>query len=176
MSTEAIPLMSLKGTKDRNNDLHVKHRLKSWTLETWRFTVASGVLAAVVIMLINIITLAVVCAKYPMENNQVSFFVGSCDTTRTVTIIAHLVINILSTILLAYSNYSMQCMNSPTRNEVDAAHSRQKWLNIGTPSIHNLFLVSKSKTLLWLILGLTSFHCICSGTRPFLKQNRFNNT
>lgn len=157
MSTEAIPLMSLKGAKHHNNDLHIKHRVKSWTLETWRFTVASGALAAVVIMLINIITLAVVCAKYPMENNQVSFFVGSCDTTRTVTIIAHLIINILSTILLAYSNYSMQCMNSPTRNEVDAAHSKQKWLNIGTPSIRNLFLVSKSKTLLWLILGLTSF-------------------
>lgn len=48
-------------------------------------------------------------------------------------------------------------MNSPTRNEVDAAHSKQKWLNIGTPSIRNLFLVSKSKTLLWLVLGLTSF-------------------
>lgn len=157
MSTEAIPLMTQKEARDRKNDLHIKGRLKSWTLETWRFTVASGALAAVVIMLINIITLAVVCAKYPMEQNQISFFVGSCQTSRTVTIIAHLIINILSTILLAYSNYAMQCMNSPTRNEVDAAHSKQKWLNIGTPSIRNLFLVSKSKTLLWLVLGLTSF-------------------
>lgn len=100
--------MSLKGAKDRNNDLQIKHRLKSWTREAWRFTVASGALAAAVIMLINIITLAVICAKYPMENNQVSLFVGSCNTTRTVIIIAHLIINILSTILLAYSNYAMR--------------------------------------------------------------------
>lgn len=157
MSTEAIALMPLKEAEDRNDDLHNKQGLKSWTLEAWRFTVASGALAAVVIMLINIITLAVLCAKYPTENNRISFFVGSCHTTKIVTIIAHLLINILSTILLAYSNYSMQCMNSPTRSEVDAAHSNQKWLNIGTPSIRNLFLVSKSKTLLWLVLGLTSF-------------------
>ncbi|KAJ5765392.1 hypothetical protein N7520_004951 [Penicillium odoratum] len=60
----------------------------------------------------------------------------------------------------------MQCLNSRTRAEVDAAHAKQHWLNIGTPSIRNLFFVSRSKLCLWLVLGLSSFplHMIWNST------------
>lgn len=101
--------------------------LKTRALYAWRVTVASGAFATLIILLINIITISVICAKYPMSGNGVAFYTGSCETTKVVTTVAHLIINVLSTILLAYSNFAVQCLNSPTRVEVDAAYAKQHW-------------------------------------------------
>lgn len=149
--------------------------LKLKVLEAWRFTVASGALAGIVILLINIITLAVMSGRYETVNSSITFYTGPCHNAKAITISAHVVINILSTILLAYSSFSMQCLASPTRKEVDLAHSKRRWLSIGTPSIHNVFLVSKKKAALWLVLGVSSFplHMIWNST-VFQTKNSYN--
>ena len=131
--------------------------VNSRALAAWRFTVASGALAGVVILLVNIITLAVMYSKHDAVNRSITFFTGSCQKANNISIGAHVVINILSTILLAYSNFSMQCLGSPTRSEVDRAHSKKYWLSVGTPTIRNLFFISKTKAWLWIFLALSSF-------------------
>jgi hypothetical protein len=70
----------------------------------------------------------------------------------------HLAINILSTIILAGSNYTMQCLSAPTRSEIDAAHSPKHavHLDVGILSIRNLNYISVRRTFLWLLLGLSS--------------------
>ncbi|CAG7971945.1 unnamed protein product [Penicillium salamii] len=70
---------------------------------------------------------------------------------------AEVILNALSTVLLASSNFAMQCLNSPTRSEVELAHAKQRWLRTGAPSIRNLRFISKRKALLWLLLGASSF-------------------
>ncbi|KAK6223615.1 hypothetical protein QIS74_03559 [Colletotrichum tabaci] len=69
----------------------------------------------------------------------------------------HVVINNLSTVLLAGSNYCMQCAIAPTRSEIDRAHARRKWLDIGVPSIRNFGKIKLEKKALWLLLSLSSF-------------------
>lgn len=123
----------------------------------WRFMVKSGALASVIIFGINLITLIVVYSRFGVQESVSIVFEGSCTTSNRVTIASHVIINVLSTILLAYSNYGMQCMSAPTRSEIDKAHSRRRWLSVGTPNVRNLFLVSKIKLLLWLSLGISSF-------------------
>ncbi|KAI1419584.1 hypothetical protein F5Y12DRAFT_793488 [Xylaria sp. FL1777] len=59
-------------------------------------------------------------------------------------------------ILLASSNFFMQVLNAPSRDELDVAHRRGKWLEIGVSSMRNLFVVSKFKTWCWLGLSITS--------------------
>lgn len=81
---------------------------------------------------------------------------GQCDTTKKINIGIHLLINMLSTILLGASNYCMQCMSAPTRAEVDQAHARFRWVDIGVPSIRNLRKIRGLRVALWLLLGLTS--------------------
>ncbi len=81
---------------------------------------------------------------------------GNCDTTKKVNIGIHVLINILSTILLGASNYCMQCMSAPTRAEVDRAHAKFRWVDIGIPSIRNLIRVRGLRVFLWLLLGLSS--------------------
>ncbi|CAI7620077.1 unnamed protein product [Penicillium viridicatum] len=140
MSTDAIPLMLLRDKSPERRNENKPSRsgwLKTRALHAWRVTVASGAFATLIILLINIITISVICAKYPMSGNGVAFYTGSCETTKC--------------------NFAMQCLNSPTRAEVDAAHAKQHWLNIGTPSIRDLFFVSRAKLCLWLVLGLSSF-------------------
>jgi hypothetical protein len=81
---------------------------------------------------------------------------GNCDTVKRANTVVHFFINAMSTVLLGASNYCMQCMSSPTRAEADRAHARSQWVDIGIPSIRNLFKVRKRRALLWLFLGLSS--------------------
>ncbi|KAI1658111.1 hypothetical protein F4813DRAFT_54132 [Daldinia decipiens] len=57
---------------------------------------------------------------------------------------------------LASSNFFMQVLNSPSREEVNAVHFRGSWLGIGIPSIRNAFRVSKFKTTCWICLFISS--------------------
>ncbi|KAJ5116229.1 hypothetical protein N7456_000577 [Penicillium angulare] len=170
MSTVEIPLMSreedAREAKPAPEDSKLKAKLKLKGLQAWRFTVASGALAGILILLVNIITLGVVYGQSELVNNSLALSPGSCARARGASLGAHVIINILSTILLAYSNFSMQCLSSPTRKEIDMAHSKRHWLHIGVPSIRNVFFVSRKKAALWIILGVSSFplHMIWNST------------
>lgn len=81
---------------------------------------------------------------------------GSCKRTTTLTFWIHLAINVLSTLLLGASNYSMQCLSSPTRSEIDKAHGQGVWLDIGVPSVRNLRRLSTTRIVLWWLLAVSS--------------------
>jgi hypothetical protein len=85
-----------------------------------------------------------------------TIYTGDCKRVETTDTWIHLAINALSTLLLSGSNYCMQCLSAPTRAEVDAAHARKKWLDIGVPSIRNLRNIGRKRVFLWWCLGLSS--------------------
>lgn len=68
----------------------------------------------------------------------------------------HILINIVSTLLLGASNYCMQTVSAPMRQDVDNAHARGKWLDIGIPSVRNVLYIEKRRLVVWLCLGLSS--------------------
>ncbi|KAF6813180.1 hypothetical protein CPLU01_14710 [Colletotrichum plurivorum] len=86
------------------------------------------------------------------------FFKGDCrqDSTKTTNTLLHLLINALSTVVLASSNFFMQVLNAPSRRELDAAHARGKWLDIGILSWRNAISLSKFKLAARIALCLTS--------------------
>jgi hypothetical protein len=57
-----------------------------------------------------------------------------------MNIYLHLLINFLGTLILGAINYAMQCLFALTRAEVNAAHAKGKWLDIGVLSARNLRL------------------------------------
>ncbi|KAE9390053.1 hypothetical protein BT96DRAFT_738538, partial [Gymnopus androsaceus JB14] len=81
---------------------------------------------------------------------------GDCNTVDHLDIGIHLVINILSTLLLGASNYIMQSLSAPTRTEIDQAHKRGSWLDIGVQSMRNLVYTSRWKRWLWISLAVFS--------------------
>lgn len=77
---------------------------------------------------------------------------GDCSRTNGWTTGMHLVINVLSTALLAASNYVMQCLSALSRADVDRTHSKRKWLDIGIFSWRNFSAMDgKRKTLCFLL-------------------------
>ena len=50
----------------------------------------------------------------------------------------------------------MQRLASPTRRELDKAHKKHKWLDIGVPSFRNLFFINKWRSLGWVVLAASS--------------------
>lgn len=149
------PLMS-SDNKDEEKS-HLLQRLQTRALQAWRFTVVSGALGVFLILLVNIIIFAVMYSKFSIVNYTITFYTGSCQTASIVITVSQIIINILSTLLLSSSNFSMQCLASPFRKEIDSAHTKKHWLSIGVSNICNLFFVLKPKVALWFILAISSF-------------------
>lgn len=72
----------------------------------------------------------------------------TCEDVKLYNKVLHLAINTMSTILLGSSNYCAQILVAPTRAELDKAHGKKQWYNIGVQSLRNLRKIDlKRKTL-----------------------------
>ncbi|KAF9728855.1 hypothetical protein PMIN06_002451 [Paraphaeosphaeria minitans] len=121
----------------------------------WRFGAINGAISVTVVLFINLIVTIV----FSVNHKDGVLFDGNCDHARKLNSGLHLLINVLSTILLSSSNYCMQCISAPTRKEVDDAHSKGKWLDIGVQSVHNLRNICKNdwrRAMVWFLLGFSS--------------------
>ena len=50
----------------------------------------------------------------------------------------------------------MQCLSSPTRQDIDKAHAQLNWLDIGIPSIRNLRRITGKRIIFWWLLAISS--------------------
>jgi hypothetical protein len=82
--------------------------------------------------------------------------IGNMQRVSRTSTAYHILINILSTVLLTSSNYAMQVLCAPTRQEMDIAHAKGQWLEIGIMSFHNLWYVDRTRVLIWVLLAFTS--------------------
>ncbi|KAJ5373602.1 hypothetical protein N7517_005608 [Penicillium concentricum] len=130
------------------------HRwIKGVVICSW---IIGGVLALNIILTVIAAGLA-----YSGNSGQIfpfaSLYMGKCSTSKNWTTGLHLLINILSTALLGASNYCMQCLAAPSREQVDKAHSQKTWIRIGVPNIMDLIRYQTGKRrILGSILLITS--------------------
>ncbi|KAI8714849.1 hypothetical protein NCS52_01205800 [Fusarium sp. LHS14.1] len=123
----------------------------------WRFGLFAGAASCIVVFIVNLF--AAIWAMTRDEKNRLDQPVlreGACSEMKYLNTGLHLIINALSSILLAASNYGMQCITAPTRADVDKAHFEGKWLDIGVPSVHNLSRLPAQRVVLWGLLMLSS--------------------
>ena len=103
-------------------------------------------------MLINLNLTVVAAAKFRINvvNGIGTVYQGDCKVVDDWSTALHILINVLSSMLLSASNYTMQCLCSPTRNEIDKAHSKGDWLEIGLPSVRNILgRINVRRILMW---------------------------
>jgi hypothetical protein len=136
---------------------------RRWWLENsigYRYGVFLSFACSVIVLLINIILLLVSLflrgSTIGDTSSQRILYEGSCDKAKRGNVALHFAINALSTIILASSSYCMQCLAAPTREEVDNAHSTERWLDIGVPGFRNLRYIGKKRATLWALLGISS--------------------
>lgn len=133
-------------------------RAKTW--RTWHsrrevLLITCCILAGTVFV-VNVSATIVFKVRWETTGDLGRIYKGDCDTSQRLSLGLHLVINILSTLLFSSSNLCMQLLVSPTRREVDEAHRKWRWVDIGVPSIRNLWSIAPQRRIVWFILGFSS--------------------
>ena len=108
------------------------------------------------VFLLNLIVTIWATQSFEVQNGYGTLINGECSKTRKASTWIHLAINVFSTILLSASNYCMQILTAPTRPEIDRAHVKGRWLDIGVPSVRNLKWISIKRVCIWICLALSS--------------------
>ena len=108
------------------------------------------------VLLINVLWTCISARVYGTQDGIGTIFMGDCGRSQLLNVYLHVAINILSTLLLGTSNYCMQLVSAPTREEIDRAHANKTWLDIGVPSIRNVWKLSLSNKVVWAGLAITS--------------------
>ncbi|KAH7413683.1 hypothetical protein DE146DRAFT_638333 [Phaeosphaeria sp. MPI-PUGE-AT-0046c] len=122
----------------------------------WRGGALVSLILCTLVLVVNILLLIIAAAAWHPKNGIATAFTGNCEVAARQLTVAHLFINLFSSLLLGASNYCMQRLAAPTRGEIDAAHAQKRVLDIGIPSVSNLFLIAPLRAFLWLLLGLSS--------------------
>ncbi|KAI9148394.1 Long-chain-alcohol oxidase FAO2 [Paramyrothecium foliicola] len=122
-----------------------------------RLALSAGALLAFIVLCANVGVLAWIGKNCKvLEDGTATLFEGSCETSEATTMWPELVINVLSTLLLGASNTCAQLITSPTRQDIDKAHAKGEWLDIGVPSVKNLKHMPRKRVFLWGLLCLSS--------------------
>ncbi|KAL6712992.1 hypothetical protein ACLMJK_009388 [Lecanora helva] len=108
------------------------------------------------VLLLNITATIWAATTWSTEGGIGTLQKGNCKHSSNLGFWIHLMINILSTALLGASNYTMQCLASPTRSEIDKAHQRGSSVDIGLPSVRNFWSIARHRKVLWGLLALTT--------------------
>ena len=132
-------------------------RRSLWERLTKRSVVLRAqVMLTATVLLINIGWTVGAGYAYGTEDGIGTIFTGDCGKSQLLNVYLHIAINVLSTLLLGTSNYCMQLISAPTRDEIDRAHAAKTWLDIGVPSARNVWKLKLSNKIVWCGLGVTS--------------------
>jgi hypothetical protein len=125
----------------------------------WRLGAVLSIIAVGVALIVNTSFMIYGVTQSPANETDYSTKIllqGNCTKVKLLNTWLHLGVNVTGTILLAASNFTQQCLVAPTRDEINAAHSRRDWMDIGIHSVRNLTRISWKRTVVWIVLGVTS--------------------
>lgn len=135
---------------DENGRERLKGAWRRPAILGWRMGVALNLLLAGLVSVVAIVSFALAMSRGSSGNGtgtETVIYTGTCSTADHINWGIHAVVSVFTVVLLAGANYAFQVLSSPTRSEVDVAHSNRKWLRIGVPSVRNLFQNGKSRGL-----------------------------
>lgn len=128
------------------------------TLTGWRKSAFINTVLVSTVLLVLLTCHVILWAKSGSVTGYQIIHSGKCagNAVGRLNTITHLMINILSSLVLASTNFFMQVLNAPSREELDSAHEKGSWLDIGVPSPRNVFKVSRFKRIMWILFFLSS--------------------
>lgn len=146
------------------------HELESWrrwisrlwdrfsTLSGWRKSAFINTVLISIVFLVLLLWQIILWARTDNADAYRIIHTGQCagDGVGGLNTVLHLIINVLSSLVLASTNFFMQVLNAPSREELDSAHEKGSWLDIGVPSPRNAFKVSRFKMIMWLLFCMSS--------------------
>lgn len=123
----------------------------------WRRAGTFNLMFILLCWIVLLICIAVSVSRYGSSLlSSTLIFEGDCQTTKKLNLFLHLLLNLISTLILTSSGFFMQILSSPSREEIDRAHSQFRSLEIGVASLKNLRFISPIKLCGCIVLYLSS--------------------
>jgi hypothetical protein len=131
--------------------------LQPSTQTAWRRTGTLNVLLSTIclVILLSCFLISITRGGSSIDGNTI-IFTGDCTKASALNMGLHLLLNLISSLVFASSNYFMQVLSAPSREEVNKAHQQLRSLDIGISSMKNLRFISRFKLLAWLLFLLSS--------------------
>lgn len=125
-------------------------------LAGWRAGLLRAFVFSLAALIVNIVVFLWLFLHFNTTGGIGLLSTSNCTEVGAIQTAIKISLNVVSTLILGASTYAMQGTTSPTREEVDRAHKKGRWLEIGTQSWRNLSYVSKKNVSIWVVLALTS--------------------
>lgn len=122
----------------------------------WRGQMIRVSLLSTLIWIIIIIIYIVLFAAFGSTNGSGTLMTGTCHFVQRTNSGIHAVLNVFTSLMLSASNFAMESLCCPTREEIDTAHAHKKWFGIGGLRLRNFRFVGKARLILWILLVITS--------------------
>ncbi|RYO75614.1 hypothetical protein DL766_004240 [Monosporascus sp. MC13-8B] len=122
----------------------------------WRGRIIRLAVFSTLVWLLNIAVYAVLFIRSDIKFGSGVLMDSSCVTVERANTLIHVALNIVTSLMLSASTLAMDSLCCPTRAEVDNAHAKKRSLHIGGLSLRNFRFISKSRSILWILLWVTS--------------------
>lgn len=122
----------------------------------WRLGTPVSCYAVAVCLLLELALLTYALVTNRPRNGLGMLYEGHCERVKRLSILLLLPLNIIGTVLISTSNYVMQAISAPTRQEVDRSHAEGGFRNIGMPTSYDMLWSRPYKSTLWWILAITT--------------------
>jgi hypothetical protein len=144
------------GTLSSSNTFSLPSHERQARFSGWRGGFVLAIAGSSLVLLFNIACAIVAAAAGTPQDGIATIYTGDCDVASQWSMGLHILINVLSSALLGASSYCMQRLVAPTREEIDKAHEKGKWLDVGVLSLRNLSNINKKRLTFWALLALSS--------------------
>ncbi|CAI6340112.1 unnamed protein product [Periconia digitata] len=135
----------------------IQNRRAGSRFHGWRMGILLGCIMSAIILCVNVgVLIFAAVRRAGFKGGFAEPFDFAPSRMSQLSSAIHIVINVLSTLLLSASNYTMQVLSSPTRAEVDKRHRKAQWFDIGVLSVHNLTQITMKRSTLCAVLVLSS--------------------
>lgn len=115
----------------------------------WKGGITLNIIMASVVLLAAVVCIALAASRGLFTGQEPGVIAqGKCSRVSSLSAGLNALVNVLGLVLVAGANYAAQTLASPTRSDVDRAHAKQGWLDIGIPSLRNLAGISKGRAAL----------------------------
>lgn len=141
---------------------HIQQTFKQRYFGGIKRTLRGFAILASIILIINVSWLGAARAKYGIKDGYGTLKEGPCGSIESLSSWLHFAINVLSTLLLTGSNAFMAAFCCPSREEVDKAHQRGKFLHVAVLNLGNLRRIAFRKGVVVVLLAISSipFHLL----------------
>ncbi|KAI4719237.1 hypothetical protein E4T48_04552 [Aureobasidium sp. EXF-10727] len=141
---------------DDGRERLINHASATRRRPTWLIIVMINTTFASLLLIVYLAFLIWIYNNLHIRHGVAEVFSGSCPRASQVAAFAYFATSGFAVLLFAAGSHAVQLLLSPTRNEVENAHARDRWVHIGVGGVRNIRWIPKRRLIRAILLTATS--------------------